>query len=112
MLSTTHQITPQTLTQPWVVNVHHDDNHEHVQLFDEIVSTQQPWRSTTPSYCLPKTNAPKPITTSIGFQNQPPTPIFWYLLIRQWNNFNYSTSWINSITLNEDPLTNQFRYHI
>ncbi len=28
MLSTTHQETPQTTTQPWVVSVNHDDNHE------------------------------------------------------------------------------------
>jgi hypothetical protein len=38
-LSTTHQITPHTLTQPWEMNVHHDDNHEPIQPFDEIVST-------------------------------------------------------------------------
>jgi hypothetical protein len=43
MLSTTHQVTPWTLTQPWAMNVHHDDNHEHVQSFDEVVSTQEPW---------------------------------------------------------------------
>jgi hypothetical protein len=43
MLSTTHQVTLWTLTQPQTMNVHHDDNHEHVQLFDEIVYAQQPW---------------------------------------------------------------------
>jgi len=40
--STTHQETPQTITQPRVVNVHNDDNHEHVQLFNEVVFVQQP----------------------------------------------------------------------
>jgi hypothetical protein len=38
-LSTIRQITPHTLTQPWEMNVHHDDNHEPVQPFDEVVST-------------------------------------------------------------------------
>jgi hypothetical protein len=38
--STTHQLIPQTSTQPWAVSVHHDDNHELVQPFNEIVSTR------------------------------------------------------------------------
>jgi hypothetical protein len=37
MLSTTHQETPQTTTQPQAMNVYHDDNHEPIQLFDEVV---------------------------------------------------------------------------
>jgi hypothetical protein len=41
-LSTTHQETPQTITQLRVVSVDNDDNHEHVQLFDEFVFVQQP----------------------------------------------------------------------
>jgi hypothetical protein len=28
VLSSTHQVTPQTSTQPWATSVHHDDNHE------------------------------------------------------------------------------------
>ncbi len=48
--STTHQETPQTISQPRVVNVHNDDNHEHVQPFDEVVSILQPWLFTTPCY--------------------------------------------------------------
>jgi len=40
--STTHQETPQTISQPRVVNVHNDDNHEHFQPFDEVVFVQQP----------------------------------------------------------------------
>jgi hypothetical protein len=54
-----------------VVNVHNDDNHEPIQSFDEVVSVQQPWQSTTPSYNRPITDASTPIITSIGFQNQP-----------------------------------------
>jgi hypothetical protein len=30
VVPTTHQKTPQTITQSEVVNVHNDDNHEHV----------------------------------------------------------------------------------
>jgi hypothetical protein len=36
-LSTTHQETPRTTTQPHVVNLYHDDNHEPIQPFDEVV---------------------------------------------------------------------------
>ncbi len=54
-----------------MVNVHNDDNHEHVQPFDEVVFVQQPWRSVTPNYNLPKIDASPPITTFVGFQNQP-----------------------------------------
>jgi hypothetical protein len=54
------------------MNVHHDDNHEPIQLFDEVVSTRQPWRFVTPSYYLSRTDAPTPITTSTSFHNQPP----------------------------------------
>jgi hypothetical protein len=53
------------------MNVHNDDNHELVQLFDEVVSVQQPWQSTAPCYNLPITGASTPITTFVGFQNQP-----------------------------------------
>ncbi len=53
------------------MNVHNDDNHEPVQLFDKVVSIQQPWRSVTPSYNLPKTDASTTITTFVGFQKQP-----------------------------------------
>jgi len=38
MLLTTHKKTPQIITKPWAMSVYHDDNHELVQLFDEIVS--------------------------------------------------------------------------
>jgi hypothetical protein len=47
------------------MNVHNDDNHELVQLFDEVVSIQQPWQSTTPCYNLFRIGA------STSFQNQP-----------------------------------------
>jgi hypothetical protein len=67
MLSATHQETPQTITQPHAVSVHHDDNHEHIQLFDEVVSAWQPWHSATPNYNLPRTYASTPITTFVGF---------------------------------------------
>jgi hypothetical protein len=42
-LSAIHQETPRTTTQLKVVCVYHDDNHEPVQPFDEVVSIQQPW---------------------------------------------------------------------
>jgi hypothetical protein len=72
VFSTTHQTTPETSTQPWVVNVHHDDNHELVQPFDEVVFARQPWRSTTLGYYLPIIDAPTPIVIFTSFQNQPP----------------------------------------
>jgi hypothetical protein len=53
-----------------VVNVHNDDNHENVQPLDEVISVQQPWRSTTLGYNLPRIDASTPITTFAGFQNQ------------------------------------------
>jgi hypothetical protein len=68
-LSTTRQHHTHHL-KPWVMSIHHDDNHEFVQLFD-IVSVRQPWKFATLDYYLPITNAPTPIATSIGFQNQP-----------------------------------------
>ncbi len=37
VLSTSHQ-TPQTSTQLKVMNVHNGDNHEPIQLFDEVIS--------------------------------------------------------------------------
>jgi len=46
--------------------------HELVQLFDETISTQQLWQFATLGYHLPKTHAPTPIATFIGFENQPP----------------------------------------
>ncbi len=52
-----------------MVSVHNDDNHEPIQPFDEVVSVQQPWWSTTPGYILPKTSASTPITTFAGFSN-------------------------------------------
>jgi hypothetical protein len=55
----------------WALNVHHDDNHEHVQPFDEVVFIRQPWRYVTSNYYLPKTSALTVIATSISFQNQP-----------------------------------------
>jgi hypothetical protein len=43
------------------MNVYHDDNHEHVQPFDEAVFAQQPWRFATPCYNLPIIGASTPI---------------------------------------------------
>ncbi len=59
------------ITQPRVVTGHNDGNHEHIQPVDEVVRVQQPWRSITPGYNLPKINASRPITTFASFQNQP-----------------------------------------
>jgi hypothetical protein len=54
------------------MSVYHDDNHEPIQPLDEVVFARQPWRFATPSYNLFRTGASTPITTSIGFQHQPP----------------------------------------
>jgi hypothetical protein len=54
-----------------MASVHNDGNHKLVQPFDEVIFIQQPWQSTTPSYNLPQTSAFTPITTFVGFQNQP-----------------------------------------
>jgi hypothetical protein len=54
------------------VSVHRDDNHELVQLFDEVVSTQQPWQFATPCSHLPRIGAPTLIATFTNFQSQPP----------------------------------------
>ncbi len=67
MLSIAHKKTPQTITQPKVVSVHNDDDHEHDQPFNEIIYVRQPWWFTTLGYNLPKTNASTLITTSTGF---------------------------------------------
>ncbi len=53
------------------MRVYHDDNHEPVQPFDEVVFVQQPCSSTTPCHNLPKTSGSTPIITSTSFQNQP-----------------------------------------
>ncbi len=71
MLSIIHQATPQTSTQPWVVSLYHDDNHEPIQPFDEIVSTRQRWQFATLCYYLLRNSAPTPIATSTNFENQP-----------------------------------------
>ncbi len=54
-----------------MVNAHNDDNHELVQLFDEVLSVQQPWQFVTLGYNILETNASTPIITFAGFQNQP-----------------------------------------
>jgi len=51
------------------VNVHTNDNHENVEPFDEVIFVQQPWRSATPGYNLPITDASTPITTFVDFQS-------------------------------------------
>ncbi len=42
-LSTTHKKTPQIVIQLKVASVHNDDNHEPIQLFDDVIYVQQPW---------------------------------------------------------------------
>jgi hypothetical protein len=51
VFSTIHQ-TPQTSTQPKVVNVPNGDNHEPIQLFDKIVFVQQRRQFATLGYYL------------------------------------------------------------
>jgi hypothetical protein len=110
---TIHKKTPQTITQSKVVNVHNDDNHEHVQPFDEVIFVQQPWRFTTPSYNLPKIGASTPITTFVGFKTNHHIPTFiWYPLIWRWNDFTCSIGWSNFVMSTEDHLINQFLYHM
>jgi len=38
VLSITHPETPQMITQPRVVSVYNDENHELVQPFDEVIT--------------------------------------------------------------------------
>jgi hypothetical protein len=88
-----------------VVSVHNDDNREFVQPFDEVVFVQQPWRSTTPRYNLPRTDVSTSITTYVGFQTNHHIPTFiWYPLIQRWNNFTYSIGWSNFVMLTKDRL--------
>jgi hypothetical protein len=42
-LSAIHQKTPRRITQTKVVNVYKSDNHEPIQLFDEVIFIRQPW---------------------------------------------------------------------
>ncbi len=65
--STTHQVTPQTLTQLLVVSVQCGGNHELIQQFDEGVSIQQQWHLTTPIYFILIIGVPTPINN-----------LFWY----------------------------------
>jgi hypothetical protein len=72
------------------VNVYHDDNHEPIQPFDEVVFARQAWQFATPDYNLLRIGAFTPITTSVGFQHQPHhTTSIWYPLIWKWNDFTY-----------------------
>jgi hypothetical protein len=43
------------------MNTHNGGNHEPIQQFDEVVSIQQQWCSTTPRYFIPITCVPAPI---------------------------------------------------
>jgi hypothetical protein len=83
-----------------MMSVHHDDNHELVQLFDEIVSVKKPWQFATLSYYLPKIGAPTPIVISIGFQNQPSTTNVNLVPtnLKVQNDSNYSTGWSSYVT--------------
>jgi hypothetical protein len=45
-------------------------NHEHIQEFDEVVSTQQQCWYATLSYFIPKTCVPTSTIIFIGLQNQ------------------------------------------
>jgi hypothetical protein len=47
------------------MSIHSGDNNEIVQLFNEVVSTRQPWQSS--SYNLPIIGAPTLIATFAGF---------------------------------------------
>ncbi len=112
VFSTIHQASPQTSTQLHVVNVHHDDSHEHVQPFDEVVSIRQPWRFATPCYYLPRTCAPT-MQYLLVFKtnNQVPMSI-WYTLMWRWNKSKYSIGWNNCVILTKNLLINQFPYCI
>jgi len=95
------------------MNVYHDDNYEHVQPFDEVVSAQ-PWQFATPSYNLPKASASTPIATFVGFQNHPPnTNINLVPTNLEMERLHLlSIDWSSFITLTKDRPINQFLYHI
>jgi hypothetical protein len=95
------------------VNVYHDDNHELVKPFDEIVSVQQPWQYATLGYNLPRIGASTPITTSTGFQNQPShTNIHLVPTNLEMEQLHLPNKLEQFITLIEDYLINQFLYHM
>ncbi len=105
--------SPNNILQLWAINTHDGGNHEHVQQFDEIVSTQQQWQSTTPSYFIPKTNVLTPTIIYVSLQNQQPNPNFDLVtLIWRWNETTSSIGWRTFVTLTKDLLINQFPYHI
>jgi hypothetical protein len=54
------------------MSVFHDDNHEHVQSFDEVVFIWQPWGFATRGYNLFKISAYTRIALNTSFQNHPP----------------------------------------
>jgi hypothetical protein len=71
------------------MNVHHDDNHELVQPFDEV-STRQPWQFVTLGYYLPKINHLHQLHHLLVFKTNHQTSItIWCPLIQRWDDFNY-----------------------
>jgi hypothetical protein len=51
------------------MNIHNGGNNEHVQQFDEIVSSWQQWQFVAFGYFIPKTNVPTPTILFVGLQN-------------------------------------------
>ncbi len=61
-------------TQQHAMNIHNGDNNEHVQKFDEVVSTQQQWWFVTPWLFHTQTSVPTPTIVFVGLQNHKPNP--------------------------------------
>jgi hypothetical protein len=110
MLSTIHQETPQTTTQPMVVSVHHDDNHEPVQPFYEVLVLYNNHVDLQPQVTMYLERMDlHQLQHLLVFKTNHHTPIFiWYPLIQKWNDFTYSTCWSNFVTLTKNCLINHF----
>ncbi len=82
MLLTIHQVTPQTLTQLQVVNVHNGDNHELVQQTNEVISIHNHGNLQSQVTIYPKLVHLHQLQDLLVFNtnNQVPTSI-WYPLI-------------------------------
>jgi hypothetical protein len=88
------------------MNVHHDDNHEPVQPFDEI-STRQPWQFVTLGYYLPKISHLHQLHDLLVFKTNHQTSItIWCPLIQRWDDFNYLKDWNSFIMLTKNLLIN------
>jgi hypothetical protein len=84
------------------MNTHKGGNHEPIQQFDEVVSIQQQWSSTTLGYFIPITCVPAPTIIFDGLQNPQPSPNMDLVPMDSENGSNISIGKSNFIALTED----------